>query len=107
MNLGEKQLWGLHSVITTIIPAPELTMATLEDRILGEKLHYYCSSSEDEDEEEDEDGGKVVAPVGGEEVMPPPERGSWEGSSTNVSNGEWVMGKEEGGADGKEGSGLW
>uniref|UniRef100_G3MLG6 Phosducin domain-containing protein n=1 Tax=Amblyomma maculatum TaxID=34609 RepID=G3MLG6_AMBMU len=25
-------------------------MATLEDRILGEKLHYYCSSSEDEDE---------------------------------------------------------
>lgn len=25
-------------------------MATLEDRILGEKLDYYCSSSEDEDE---------------------------------------------------------
>lgn len=24
-------------------------MATLEDRILGDKLHYYCSSSEDED----------------------------------------------------------
>jgi hypothetical protein len=23
-------------------------MSTLEDKILGEKLHYYCSSSEDE-----------------------------------------------------------
>lgn len=29
-------------------------MATMEDRLLGEKLHYYCSSSEGEDEEEDE-----------------------------------------------------
>jgi len=25
-------------------------MATLDDKLLGEKLHYYCSSSEDEDE---------------------------------------------------------
>jgi len=25
-------------------------MATLDDKILGEKLHYYCSSSEDEEE---------------------------------------------------------
>lgn len=32
-------------------------MATLDDKLLGEKLHYYCSSSEDE-----EDGG----------VQPPP-----------------------------------
>ena len=29
-------------------------MATMEDRLLGEKLHYYCSSSESEGEEEDE-----------------------------------------------------
>ena len=27
-------------------------MATLDDRLLGEKKHYYCSSSEDEDEGE-------------------------------------------------------
>lgn len=27
-------------------------MATLDDKLLGEKLHYYCSSSEDEDEKE-------------------------------------------------------
>ena len=30
-----------------------LTMATLDDKLLGEKLHYYCSSSEDEDEDEE------------------------------------------------------
>ena len=23
-------------------------MATLDDKLMGEKLHYYCSSSEDE-----------------------------------------------------------
>ena len=27
-------------------------MATLDDKLMGEKLHYYCSSSEDEDEPE-------------------------------------------------------
>ena len=36
-------------------------MATLDDKLLGEKLHYYCSSSEDEGEadsgDEDERGG--------------------------------------------------
>ena len=46
-------------------------MATLDDKLMGEKLHYYCSSSEDEDEEqkpkfvpdsEVKDGSKV--PVG-------------------------------------------
>ena len=36
-------------------------MATLDDKLLGEKLHYYCSSSEDEADGGDEgadDGGK-------------------------------------------------
>lgn len=31
-------------------------MATLDDKLLGEKLHYYCSSSEDEGESGDEGG---------------------------------------------------
>ncbi|XP_070558404.1 phosducin-like protein [Ptychodera flava] len=31
-------------------------MATLEDRILGEKTQYYCSSSEDEEEEDARQG---------------------------------------------------
>ena len=29
----------------------DTTMATLDDKLMGEKLHYYCSSSEDEEEE--------------------------------------------------------
>lgn len=29
-------------------------MATLDDKLLGEKLHYYCSSSEDEDDTGDQ-----------------------------------------------------
>ena len=36
-------------------------MATLDDKLMGEKLHYYCSSSEDEADGGDEgadDGGK-------------------------------------------------
>ena len=32
----------------------QVTMATMEDRLMGEKLHYYCSSSEGEDEEDEE-----------------------------------------------------
>ena len=33
-------------------------MATLDDKVLGEKLHYYCSSSEDEHDDDDESGGR-------------------------------------------------
>ncbi len=32
-------------------------MANLDDKILGEKLHYYCSSSDDEGENEESDQG--------------------------------------------------
>ena len=37
-------------------------MATLDDKLMGEKLHYYCSSSEDED-----DGAPKFVPDNGEE----------------------------------------
>ena len=30
-------------------------MWTLDDKILGEKAHYYCSSSEDEDDKDNND----------------------------------------------------
>ncbi|XP_018019502.1 phosducin-like protein isoform X2 [Hyalella azteca] len=68
-------------------------MATLEDRLLGEKLQYYCSSSEDEqsspedDDKVDEDQGasgsnKILQDAaidcGSKELQP------WEGSSTNT-----------------------
>jgi len=43
-------------------------MATLDDKLMGEKLHYYCSSSEDEDEQE-------PAPQGNEASVPRPTPG--------------------------------
>ncbi|KAL1517687.1 hypothetical protein ABEB36_001422 [Hypothenemus hampei] len=55
-------------------------MATLEDKILGEKLHNYCSSSEDEDSGDESQDKK--APV--EEPKSPVEVNKWEGSSTNT-----------------------
>jgi len=46
-------------------------MATFDDKILGEKLHYYCSSSEDEGD--DQDGGEAAAAAGD---LPPVGRGT-------------------------------
>ena len=56
-------------------------MATLDDKLLGEKLHYYCSSSEDEggsDNEEAGQGAPAPAPA------PAPGPGAWDGSSANT-----------------------
>lgn len=58
-------------------------MATLEDKILGEKLHNYCSSSEESDGDSsdiDECGPKLVD----EDVSPQPQLNKWEGTSTNT-----------------------
>lgn len=62
-------------------------MATLEDRILGEKLQYYCSSSsEDEDEPAENDGSPSHVPASEKAPPPPPELKQREGcSSVNVS----------------------
>uniref|UniRef100_A0A6A7FQ06 Phosducin-like protein isoform X1 n=2 Tax=Hirondellea gigas TaxID=1518452 RepID=A0A6A7FQ06_9CRUS len=70
-------------------------MATLDDRLLGEKLHYYCSSSEDEDEqdgssksdnnESDEEEGANSSRVKGPAIdCSTQELRPWEGSSTNT-----------------------
>ena len=54
-------------------------MATLDDKLMGEKLHYYCSSSEDED-----DGGpKFVADPGDDSVG----RGAGGAVSTRANTG--------------------
>lgn len=52
-------------------------MATLDDKLLGEKLHYYCSSSEDEDDERgpteartDPDGASAPVPGAGANTGP-------------------------------------
>ncbi|XP_044271873.1 phosducin-like protein [Tribolium madens] len=55
-------------------------MSTLEDKILGEKLHNYCSSSE-ESESDSEDPNPKKSPV---EASPPPEVNKWEGTSSNT-----------------------
>lgn len=58
-------------------------MSTLEDKLLGEKTHYYCSSSESEAEEESGDENeapKTVETSSG----PPPVEVSESGSSTNT-----------------------
>jgi len=49
-------------------------MATLDDKLLGEKLHYYCSSSEDEGEDKE--------PV--ERSSPPPMVKRGDGGSCNT-----------------------
>lgn len=45
-------------------------MATLDDKLLGEKLHYYCSSSSSEDE--GEDGVGALGGGGGGDGAPAP-----------------------------------
>jgi hypothetical protein len=64
-------------------------MATLEDKIMGEKLEYYCSSSEDEGPEEGGDsddgakGGKAKIP----QVVKPElaqDMTHWQGNSANT-----------------------
>lgn len=57
-------------------------MATLEDKILGEKLHNYCSSSEDEDPDSgSEDESPKPEP---KEPASLPEPNKWEGTATNT-----------------------
>ncbi|XP_076173174.1 phosducin-like protein 1 [Ptiloglossa arizonensis] len=61
-------------------------MSTLEDKLLGEKLHYYCSSSEDEgndsansDKESDDEKyqGPITEPI-------EPSFSEWGGTSSNT-----------------------
>ncbi|OWR41907.1 phosducin-like protein [Danaus plexippus] len=63
-------------------------MATLEDKILGEKLHNYCSSSEDEGGSDDEDcqssDEKENSLKRCQEPSEPPPVNNWSGSATNT-----------------------
>lgn len=54
-------------------------MATLDDKILGEKLHNYCSSSEDEEE----DGGGCDEKSTSEKSSNPPVN-NWSGTASNT-----------------------
>ncbi|EFX82325.1 hypothetical protein DAPPUDRAFT_210764 [Daphnia pulex] len=59
-------------------------MATLDDKLMGEKLHYYCSSSS-ESEGEDEDGEKLPPAAGDAETAAPNGSCQWDGTSCNVN----------------------
>lgn len=62
-------------------------MATLDDKILGEKVHNYCDSSEDEDggsddeKSGDEEGNPIKTEVANAE---PPPINNWNGSASNT-----------------------
>ncbi|XP_050672142.1 phosducin-like protein [Leptidea sinapis] len=62
-------------------------MATLEDKILGEKLHNYCSSSEDEgsdDESHNNSGEEEIAVKNSEATGELPPVNSWSGTASNT-----------------------
>ena len=59
-------------------------MATLDDKLLGEKLHYYCSSSEEEGGAGDSDDEGAPGPAAGPSAELPAAE-TWSGVSTNVS----------------------
>lgn len=68
-------------------------MATLDDKLLGEKIHNYCSSSEDEDggnsdDDEGSSGSGKGGNMGGEmvqsEAAMTPDSAHWSGSATNT-----------------------
>ncbi|XP_049859344.1 phosducin-like protein [Schistocerca gregaria] len=62
-------------------------MTTLEDKILGEKVHCYCSSSESEEEKSEDESETPNAAAGAEgksSDVPPPDPYKWEGYSTNT-----------------------
>lgn len=68
----------------------------LEDKILGEKLNYYCSSSEDEkedsgDERDEESQGKASAPEPKPQFIPDTAHFSDKGSSNTGPKGNSFM----------------
>ena len=62
-------------------------MTTLDDKLLGEKTHYYCSSDDEEAEEKDDNANgeaRISQPV--QQSSPPVD--NWSGYSTNVSDSQ-------------------
>lgn len=57
-------------------------MATLDDKLMGEKLHYYCSSSESENESDDEKEPNEKRTI--EDKPAPPVDTEWNGLSKNT-----------------------
>lgn len=58
-------------------------MATLDDKLMGEKLHYYCSSSEDEGGESENEGASGQASSSAPLAVTQ-STGDWDGGSSNT-----------------------
>ena len=77
-------------LLTLTLFSRQSTMAlSLDDKLLGEKVHYYCSSSEDEADDNDSNGddekaggSKSKGPV----FIPEPDINKYSGTCTNVWN---------------------
>ncbi|KAI1303185.1 Phosducin-like protein [Halotydeus destructor] len=59
-------------------------MATLDDKLLGEKLHYYCSSDEEEVDEGSEEKGEPATQASKAAIVPEQEIREWDGYSCNT-----------------------
>lgn len=57
-------------------------MTTLDDKLLGEKTHYYCSSESEEEPEEGSDKTSLVSNTS--KFIPTRDLTEWGGSSTNT-----------------------
>ncbi|KFM60546.1 Phosducin-like protein, partial [Stegodyphus mimosarum] len=57
-------------------------MTTLDDKLLGEKTHYYCSSSSEDEADEDSDKNYSSVEAPSKSVIQDPEE--WDGSCTNT-----------------------
>lgn len=59
---------------------------SLDDKLLGEKTHYYCSSSEDEADDNDQSGDdEKPADSKQASFIPEPELKEYGGTCTNVN----------------------
>ncbi|XP_067106334.1 phosducin-like protein [Osmerus mordax] len=60
-----------------------VVMTTLDDKILGEKLQYYCSSSEDEDSDKEDEEGQAKT-IRNPDVLEPEIEYTTDGSAINT-----------------------
>lgn len=62
-------------------------MSTLENKILGEKLHYYCSSSSEDEENDSADSDKETEDEKYPQIITDsiePSFSEWDGTSSNT-----------------------
>ena len=77
----------LKMLSSKFIAGPNMAVS-LDDKLLGEKAHYYCSSSEDEDDHDGDDDrldDEESKQSKAEPQVEPPSFEPYSGTCTNVS----------------------